>query len=165
MKKSSILTCTMIALAGFMAITAWATSPHFISCSASGVTSSGQLNSCFKIAGLGNNQQITVTLSADANATYGCLNRGGQCPNAANKVDVTGTVSAQGTFQSGNNGQVTACLTVSPPPSTLTCPNGQKMVLVSVSYTNVQLTSANPSAGACAASPGNFAANFFPQCP
>ena len=52
MKKLSILTLTMIALSSFMAITVWATSPHFINCSASGVNSDGSLNVCFKIAGL-----------------------------------------------------------------------------------------------------------------
>jgi hypothetical protein len=166
MKKLSILTCTMIALTGFMAITVWAASPHFINCSASGVNSDGTLNACFKIAGLGDNQLVTVTASATATAVYGCLNHGQQCPNAANKINVQGNVSATGTFPSGKNGQVTACLTVDPPPppSTFSCPNGQRLVLVSVSYTNVSLSS-DASADTCQPSPGTFAANFFPQCP
>jgi hypothetical protein len=130
MKKLSILTCTMIALSSFMAITVWAASPHFINCSASGVNSDGTLNVCFKIAGLGDNQLVTVTASAHADAVYACLNRGQQCPDAANKVNVQSDVSATGTFPSGKNGQVTACLTVDPPPTTLTCPNGQRLVLV-----------------------------------
>jgi hypothetical protein len=164
MKKLSILTCTMIALSGFVAITVWAASPHFINCSGSGVNSNGTLNACFKIAGLGDNQLVTVTASATANATYGCLNGGQQCPNAANKVDVTGTVTSQGTFPSGKNGQVTACLTVNPPPTTLTCPNGQRLKLVRVSYTGVTVSS-DASADTCTTSPNTFAANFFPQCP
>jgi hypothetical protein len=164
MKKLSILTLSMVALVGFMAITVWAASPHFINCSASGVNSDGTLNVCFKIAGLGDNQLVTVTASAHADATYGCLNHGQQCPNAANKVNVQTDVSATGTFPSGKNGQVTACLTVDPPPTTLTCPNGQTLVLVSVSYTNVSLSS-DASADTCQPSPGTFSANFFPQCP
>jgi hypothetical protein len=164
MKKLRILICTMIALASFMAITVWATSPHFISCSASGVNSDGSLNSCFKIAGLGTNQLVTVTASATADAIYGCLNGGKQCPNAANKVEVKSNVSASGTFSSGKNGQVTACLTIDPPPTTLTCPPGQDLVLVSVSYTNVTVSS-DASADTCSTTPSNFAANFFPQCP
>jgi hypothetical protein len=163
MKKLSILTLTMIALVGFMATTVWAASPHFINCSASGVNSDGSLNVCFKIAGLGDNQTLTVTASAHADAVYGCLNRGQQCPNAANKVEVQADVSASGTFTSGKNGQITACLTVEPPPTELTCPNGQRLVLVSVSYTNVSVSA--PGAGDCNTSPGTFAANFFPQCP
>jgi hypothetical protein len=160
MKKLSILTLTVIALS---AITVWAASPHFINCSASGVNSDGTLNACFKIAGLGDNQTLTVTASATATAVYGCLNNGQQCPNAANKQEVHANVSASGNFTSGKNGQITACLTVDPPPTTLRCPPGQDLVLVSVSYTNVQVSA--PGAGSCQTSPGTFAANFFPQCP
>jgi len=164
MKKLSILTCTMIALASFMATTARAQSPHFLRTSASGVNSDGTLNVCFKIAGLGSNQSIDVTASAHADATYACRNRGQQCPNAANKVNVQSDVSATGTFTSGKNGSIRASLTVEPPDTTLTCPGGQKLVLVSVSYTNVSLSS-DASADTCQPSPGTFAANFFPNCP
>jgi hypothetical protein len=163
MKKLSIRTLTMIALSGLMAITVWAASPHFLRCSASGVNSDGTLNVCFKIAGLGDNQTLDVTASAHADAVYACRNRGQQCPNAANKVNVQADVSATGTFTSGKNGSITACLTVEPPPTTLTCPNGQELVLVSVSYTNVSVSA--PGAGDCETSPGTFAANFFPNCP
>jgi hypothetical protein len=163
MKKLSIIALTMIALVGFMATTVQAQSPHFLRCSASGVNSDGTLDACFKIAGLGSNQTLTVTASATADAVYGCLNRGQQCPNAANKVNVQADVSASGTFTSGKNGQITACLEVEPPPTTLTCPNGQRLVLVSVSYTNVSVSA--PGAGSCNTSPGTFSANFFPQCP
>ena len=164
MKRLNFLTLTMIALAGFMAITVWAANPHFINCGANGVNSNGTLRACFKISGLGDSQNVTVTASATANATYGCLNRGGQCPNAANKVNVQADVGSTGTFPSGKNGSVTACLTVDPPPTTLTCPGGQRLVLVSVSYSNVTMSS-DASADTCAASPGTFAANFFPNCP
>jgi hypothetical protein len=163
MKRVSILTLAMVALAGFMAITVWAASPHFLRCSASGVNSDGSLNACFKIAGLGDNQSIDVTASAHADAVYACRNNGQQCPNAANKVNVQADVSATGTFTSGKNGQITACLTVDPPPTELTCPPGQKLVLVSVSYTNVSVSA--PGAGSCETSPGTFSANFFPNCP
>ena len=61
MKKLSILTLSMVALLGFMATNVWAQSPHFLRCSASGVNSDGTLNVCFKIAGLGDNQTLTVT--------------------------------------------------------------------------------------------------------
>jgi hypothetical protein len=163
MKRLSILTLTVIALSSFMAITVQAQSPHFLRCSASGVNSDGTLDVSFKIAGLGANQSLTVTASATADAVYGCLNRGQQCPNAANKVSVHDDVSASGTFTSGKNGSITASLNVDPPPTTLTCPGGQRLVLVSVSYTNVSVSA--PGAGDCNTSPGTFAANFFPQCP
>jgi hypothetical protein len=163
MKKLSILTCTMIAL-GFMAITVRAQNPHFLSCDVSGVNSNGTLSSDFRIAGLGSNVSITVTVTADASAVYACLNHGQKCPSAANKSTVTGTVSAQGTFTSGKNGSVRGSLTVEPPANpSLTCPGGQKLVLVSVDYTNVSLSSS--AGGTCDTSPGTFGANFFPQCP
>jgi hypothetical protein len=163
MKKLSILTCAMIAL-GFMATTVRGQNPHFLSCDVSGVNSNGTLSSDFRIAGLGSNVSITVTVTADATATYGCLNHGQNCPNAANKSTVTGVVTAQGTFTSGKNGSVRGSLTVNPPPnSTLSCPGGQRLVLVSVDYTNVSLSA--PGAGTCDTSPGTFSANFFPQCP
>src|SRR6266550_1021590 len=161
MKRLSILTLAMIALSSFVAITVWADSPHFLRTSANGVNSDGTVNVCFKIAGLGANQSIDVTASAHADATYACRNNGQQCPNAANKVNVQSDVSATGTFTSGKNGSITACLTVDPPDTTLTCPGGQRLVLVSVSYTNVSLSS-DASADTCQPSPGTFSANFFP---
>jgi hypothetical protein len=165
MKKLSILTLAMIALSGFMATTVRAQSPHFLRCGASGVNSDGTLNVSFKIAGLGKNQSIDVTASAHADAVYACLNRGQQCPNAANKVNVQSDVSATGTFTSNKNGQITcrSCLTVDPPDTDLTCPNGQRLVLVSISYTDVTVSA--PDAGDCNTSPGTFAENFFPNCP
>src|SRR6266516_2380161 len=120
MKKLSILTLTMIALVGFMATTVWATSPHFLRCAASGVNPDGSLDVYFTIAGLGDNQSLIVTASAHADAIYGCLNHGQQCPNAANKVEVHTDVTAQGTFTSGKNGSIRGSLSVDPPPPTLT---------------------------------------------
>jgi hypothetical protein len=163
MKKLSILTCTMIAL-GFMATTVRAQNPHFLRCGASGVNSDGSLNVSFRIAGLGANQSLTVTASADGSAVYACLNHGQKCPNAANKSTVTGTVTAQGTFTSGKNGSVRGSLEIDPPSNaSLTCPNGQRLVLVSVDFTNVSVSA--PGAGDCDTSPGTFSENFFPQCP
>ena len=163
MKRLSIITLTMIALAGFMVTSVWAQNPHFLSCGASGVNPDGSLNVSFRIAGLGSNQSIDITASAHADAVYACKNNGQQCPNAANKQEVQTDVSAVGTFTSGKNGSIRASLTVDPPPATLRCPGGQTLVLVSVSYTNVSVSA--PGAGDCDTSPGTFAANFFPQCP
>ena len=162
MKRLSII-CTILALSGFMATNAWAQNPHFLSCGASGVNPDGSLNVSFRIAGLGSNQSIDVIASAHADAVYACKNGGQQCPNAANKVNVQSDVSATGTFTSGKNGSIRASLSVDPPDTTLRCPGGQRLVLVSVSYTNVKVSA--PGAGDCNTSPGTFAANFFPNCP
>ena len=91
-------------------------------------------------AGLGTNQNINYTLSANASATYVCVNKGGANPSASNKTNVAGPVSASGTFNSGKNGNVTASLTVSPPPANLNCPGGQTQQVASVTYTGVTLT-------------------------
>jgi hypothetical protein len=53
---------------------------------------------------------------------------------------VAGPVSATGTFNSGKNGNVTASLTVSPPPSDISFPNGQKLQTAQVTYMNVVIT-------------------------
>ena len=118
---------------------AQAVSPHFISASAT-LNSNGTLTANFKEAGLGTNQNINYVLSADATATYVCVNKGGANPSAANKSTVAGPVSASGTFSSGKNGNVTASLTVSPPPSDISCPGGQRLQLAQVTYTNVAIT-------------------------
>jgi hypothetical protein len=132
----------IVALVATMAVgmpAAHADSPHFIRASGS-LNADGSLTASFKEAGLGTNQNIDYTLSADATATYVCVNRGGANPSAQNKTTVAGPVSASGTFSSGKNGQVTASLTVLPPPSDISCPRGQSLELASVTYTNVVVT-------------------------
>jgi hypothetical protein len=162
MKKLSIFTLTMIAL-GFMATTVRAQSPHYITCSASGPAANGSLQVCFKLAGLGANQGLSVTAPATASVEYRCQNNGGQCPNAANKEDIRTAVSATGTFTSDQNGQITGCLTILAPPSILTCPPGQNRVFFNVTYTSVYV-SAPGTPSNCNIS-GSFARSFFPTCP
>jgi hypothetical protein len=128
--------CATGALAAPVAL---AVSPHFVSASGT-LNGNGSLTVNFKEAGLGTNQNIDYTLTANATATYVCVNRGGANPSAQNKTTVSGPVSASGTFNSGKNGNVTASLTVSPPPSDISCPSGQTLQLASVSYTDVTLT-------------------------
>ena len=118
---------------------AQAVSPHFITASGT-LNANGTLTANFKEAGLGTNQNITYVLSADSTAVYVCVNNGGANPSAQNKTTVSGPVSATGTFSSGKNGNVIGSLTVSPPPSNISCPKGQTLELASVSYTNVTLT-------------------------
>ena len=128
----------MLAGVVWAAAPALAVSPHFVS-AAGTLNSNGTLTVNFKEAGLGTNQLINYTLSANASATYVCVNKGGANPSASNKTNVAGPVSASGTFNSGKNGNVTASLTVSPPPANLNCPGGQTQQVASVSYTGVTL--------------------------
>jgi hypothetical protein len=125
----------------FLAVpVAMAANPHFVNASAS-LDNAGNLVVSWKEAGLGDNQLIDYTASANATAVYACINGGGKHPQASNKEEVAAPVSESGTFNSGKNGQITASLTVSPPgPGTFSCPNGQRLVLASVTYSNVMIT-------------------------
>jgi hypothetical protein len=110
----------------------------FKSASAS-VNNSGALVVAFDESGLGNGD-INYTLTADATATYACINGGGNHPKATNKETRAGQVSTGGTFQS-KNGRVQASLVTGPlSPGAFTCPSGQRLVLASVSYSNIVLT-------------------------
>jgi hypothetical protein len=134
-----------------------AANPHFINASASGPNNAGELLVKFKIAGLGANETITVTAAADATAVYACRNNGGNFPSDPKKTTVSGPVSASGQFTSGQNGQITGSLTLQPPATTLSCPGGQRVVLVSVSYTNVAVAGGGDTAPIA----GTFAKTFF----
>jgi len=104
-----------------------------------------------------------ITASTTATAVYGCINKGGQCPNAANKSSSSGTVTASGTFTPDKNGRASGCLTLTPPPpvNSFNCPGGQTMVLISVTYDTVTLSA--PNGATCTT--GGGSANFFPNCP
>jgi hypothetical protein len=122
------------------ATAASADSPHFIRASAN--LSGVDLVVSFKEAGLGNNQLINYTASANASATYVCVNKGGANPSASNKTSAQGPVSASGTFSSGKNGSISQSLTLSPPtpPSSFSCPPGQREETAQVTYTSVSIT-------------------------
>jgi hypothetical protein len=129
----------VLALTLFAAVPIRADSPHFIRATAS-LDRVGDLVVAWKEAGLGANQAITYTASANASATYQCVNHGGQCPSASNKQDVAGPVSSTGTFSSGKNGQITASLVVEPPATTLVCPGNQIVALAQVAYSDIALS-------------------------
>lgn len=137
-RKIAVVALVFVAFA-LVAQQALAVNPHFISASGT-LNANGSMTVNFKEAGLGTNQNINYLLTADATATYVCVNKGGANPSAQNKTTVAGPVSATGTFNSGKNGNVTASLTVNPPPSDISCPKGQSLQLASVSYTNITLT-------------------------
>jgi hypothetical protein len=116
-----------------------AQNPHFVKASAS--ESGNNLVCSFKEAGLGSGQEVTITCSAEATANYQCINKGGHNPSAENKRSVNEEVSESGDFTATKSGQVTGSLTVEPPgPGDFTCPKGQTLTLVSVTYDNVVLT-------------------------
>lgn len=139
MKKLLALLFAPLLLVLAVALPAHADSPHFNKASAS--LSGTNLNVSFKESGLGNNQLITYVATANATATYVCVNNGGANPSAQNKTTVNGPVSATGTFSSGKNGTISQTLTLSPPSAgSFSCPNGQSLQIAQVTYTNVAIT-------------------------
>ena len=129
---------------------------------ASATLDGADLVATFREVGLGEGD-VTITLSADATAEYACRNNGGQFPNDPKKQSVSGPVSATGTFPVAKNGHVEGSLSISAPASTLDCPGGQHVVMVSVSYTNVSLTDITNQTSAPI--PGTFSAVFFTDVP
>jgi hypothetical protein len=119
-------------------LAAVAQNPHFVQGT---FTKQGNNLVCsFKEAGLGSGQSVIIECTASATAVYQCVNRGGNNPQAENKRTVTSQVSESGQFQATKSGQVTGSLTVEPPSAgSFTCPGGQTLTLVSVTYTNVQI--------------------------
>lgn len=111
---------------------------HFMSASGS-VNNSGALVVTWDEAGLGN-ENINYTLTANATATWACLNGGGNHPKAANKESFQGSVSSGGSFKA-KNGRVQGTLTAGPlSAGSFSCPSGQTLVLACVSYTDIVLT-------------------------
>ena len=158
-----IRAATTLAALGLLilATTASATSPHFVRVSASGPNTAGQLIVSFKEAGLGDNQLIRYLASADARATYACINGGDRHPQATNKESFTGPVEATGEFRSGKNGSISQSLTLNPPgPGDFTCPPGQRRILADVAYANVAI--ADVTNGVSESVPGGpFSRVFF----
>ena len=136
--KSVLVALFALAVAVVMASPASAVAAKFHSVSAS-VNNSGALVVSFDERGLGNGN-IDYLLAADSVAMYACINGGGNHPQAANKETVNGDVSAAGSFES-RNGRVQASLSAGPiSAGAFTCPGGQRLVLASVSYSNIMLT-------------------------
>jgi len=144
MRRFTILTITMLALTSFMASSVRADSPHYLhgTPSTTGIDGNGDLPVKFTIAGLGDNVTINMTVTADTTTTYVCQNKGGNCPNAANKETVSGPETVTGQFTSGKNGSVSGSLTLEPAsPGTFKCPGGQTVTLAKVTYNNVTIKS------------------------
>jgi len=137
MRRLVLLCVLAIAAAAFTASTALAGNPHFVTADASRTGDS--LTVDFKEAGLGNEAQVHVVLSATAL----CINNGGKHPKAVNKSDV----SSAGDFPVQNGkaeGSLTLTATFQPecsPPMT-------------VQFTDVTLT--DETSGATANIPGTF---------
>ena len=137
MRRLVLLVVLALAAVGAAASTALAGNPHFVTADAS--RSGNTLSVAFKEAGLGNEPQVHVVLSATAL----CINGGGNHPKAVNKT----SVNAAGDFPVQNSkaeGTLSVTATFQPacsPPMT-------------VQFTDVTLT--DETSGARADIPGTF---------
>jgi hypothetical protein len=118
-------------------------SPHFISHATYSSLSGSSLVANFKEAGLAAGSQETLTLSATESVTYECVNGGGKNPSASNKHTFVTTSSTSGVFTADKNGNLVGSLTLAPAsPSSVgfSCPPGQRLTFVGVTYRDVTLT-------------------------
>jgi hypothetical protein len=155
-RTQTFIALLTVFLALMMASSATAGAAKFHAVS-SGVSNSGALVVSFDERGLGNGD-ISYTLTADATATYACINGGGKHPQAANKETSNGEVTGGGTFAS-KNGRVSASLAAGPiSAGAFACPGGQRLVLAAVSYTNIVLTD---TTNGTTAYPADVSRTFF----
>src|SRR4051812_47043061 len=155
----------LVTVAAAIAITALAVtgasaasgSPHFIKNATSASLSGANLVCKFKEAGLASGAVETVSCSATESVTYECVNGGGKNPSASNKHTFVTTVSKSGTFTADKNGNIVGSLTLSPASASslgFSCPPGQTVTFVGVTYSNVAVT--DVTSGASIALPGTF---------
>ena len=137
LKKRYVVVAALVGAVAAISAVAFAGSPHFVTADAT--RSGNTLSVNFKEAGLGNEPQVHVVLSATAL----CINNGGKHPKAVNKT----SVASAGDFPV-QNGKAEGTLSVTAvfqpdcsPPMT-------------VQFTDVKLT--DETSGATANIPGTF---------
>lgn len=147
------------AVLGFAA-TSQGASPHFASVKAS-VAGNGDLVINVRAAGLGSNSTVTLHAEGYAEATWGCINRGGKNPGAENKRTEGSGFDESGVFTSGRNGSVKAALIVEMPemPNDLSCPGNMTTELLSVTYSNLVVTE---DINGLTANPNDVSRSFYP---
>ena len=121
---------------------AWADSPHFLYADATILANTGSLQVAFKEAGLGLTAlDETVTLRVGfAAAEYQCFNGGGKHPSANNKQTVATSLTLVQRFPV-SNGETTGRFVTGPVPrGAFSCPNGQDLYLVNVTYARMTVT-------------------------
>ncbi len=117
MRRFFVAAGLALAMMGVTAPAVWAGSPHFVDSTVTATRTGSTLTVSGKEAGLGNEAQIHVVVTATAL----CINGGGNHPKAVNKE----SVSAEGTFPVQNGKadfQLSVTATFSPscsPPMTV----------------------------------------------
>jgi len=158
MKKVLLLMAVLgTASVGVSATQAASGNPHFIKNASSATLSGANLTCNFKEAGLASGAVETITCTAQESVAYECVNGGGKNPSASNKHSFTRTVSRSGSFTADRNGNIVGTLTLAPLSASqvgFSCPPGQTVTFVSVTYSDVSVTDA--TSGASIALRGTF---------
>jgi len=137
--------------------------PHFLRAPSSRLGSPKVIVNWSEV-GLGNTGNgITYVASATAGAHYQCVKKGNECPYPGAKEEVLYNVHVSGTFSIDKNGKISNDLTIPAPQSTLVCPHGQYVSVVSVVFTDIKLKDVTNGVTA----PANPSALSYngPECP
>lgn len=139
---------------------------HFIKSATSASMSGSSLVVTFKEAGLASGAVETITTTATAATTYECVNGGGKNPAASNKHTYNVAASTSGTFTADKNGNLVGSQTLSPASaSTLgfSCPSGQTVTFVSISYSHITLTDTTSGATVTFSGPYSYTNTSAPR--
>ena len=139
-KKTKSILLTL--LVGAIAVPlVYAASVHFKKGSPTFSDEGTTLKSCMSLTGLGNGD-VTITVTTTGTATTLCTNQGGNTAPGQNKTPVKPSGQATIPATEIKNGNLTACVTTTPPPaptaSEAGCPNSNW----STSVTDVQFATA-----------------------
>ena len=151
LRKFGIIAVLSLLAVAFAAVPALAVNPtnitqsgglHFVGTPTVTATKSGQtafLTSNFEVAGAGTTAQ--ATLSADAVATVGCINRGSKNQEPSGLQETTTTVTGSEEFNTRQGrGRFDVDTNAVGVPSTFECPPPMTETLVSTTFTNITLT-------------------------
>ena len=121
-------------------------SPHFVKSGMTGTKAGSDLIVQFKEAGLQEGTTETIQATAQAEAVYQCINGGGKNPSAGNKHTVNSEVSGETNVPVTSGGNISGSITLKAPGAGgFTCPSGQNLTLISVTYSAVEVNDLGPS--------------------
>jgi hypothetical protein len=156
-RKIIVLGAVIAVVAAIATPSAVAGNAHFIKSATSVSLDGANLVCSFKEAGLQSGSVETIRCDANALTTYECVNGGSKNPSASNKTTRETRAGNTGTFSADRNGNVVGSISVSPPSAAdlgFTCPPGQTVTFVSVTYSGVTIT--DQTSGASTTFPGTF---------
>lgn len=147
--KTGAVVGALMGIVAFAAASAMAAGPHFVGPVTASLDSDNNLQVCWTEAKLDKSAAVDYEVQGNVSATYRCQTPAGICPGAIPPVIVLepGT-TRQGTFTSGKNGRLTACLTIEvPPPTSNPCGGPLTLILTDIAYANITLEDKTNSVG------------------